>query len=148
MDAWSETWVANLIKSLTDSKMKNTKHQHVLLLLDDCIADTKFHNSDSFKKIFSRGRHLLLSVWISSQNLTSIPPLARGNADFIISGQLSHKSVELLCDEYIAGKIDKQGFLELYNRATLSYSFLIINNNSVSDASDLNQIYSIFKTPM
>lgn len=148
MESWSETWVSTLIKTLTDYKENNKKEMNVLLLLDDCVTDVRFHESKSFKQLFSRGRHFFCSIWISSQNLTSIPPLARGNSDYIITGQLSNKSVHLLCDEYIAGNIDKKSFLDLYHRATQDYSFLIINNNSVENAEDLNQIYAIFKTPM
>jgi hypothetical protein len=35
----------------------------------------------------------------------------------------------------------------LYNRSTKDYNFLVINNNSIKDSDDLNQIYGIVKTP-
>jgi hypothetical protein len=37
--------------------------------------------------------------------------------------------------------------LKLYNRSTKDYNFLVINNNSIKDSDDLNQIYGIVKTP-
>ena len=141
MDAWSEHWVASLIKTLTEYKAKNNREMNVLLILDDCISDVRFHNSKAFSQLFSRGRHLFCSVWISSQHLYAIPPLARNNTDYVFSGMLSNKSKNMLCDEF-AGSIDKEDFFELYDRATKDYSFLIINNNSVKDSKDLNSIYA------
>jgi hypothetical protein len=47
----------------------------------------------------------------------------------------------------MSGNIEKHEFIQLYNRSTQDYGFLVINNTSIKESSDLNQIYGIIKTP-
>ena len=127
-----------------------TKHnaKNVLLILDDICSDADLHHScPSFKKLFTRGRHLHISIIITCQAIKHIPPIARSNSDFICVGQLNNQNVELLAEEYLMGSIEKKAFLEMYHRCTKDYSFLLINNNSVKDDSDLNSIYGVLKCP-
>jgi hypothetical protein len=53
----------------------------------------------------------------------------------------------MLADEFLMGSIDKKAFLDMYHRLTKDYSFLLMNNNSVKDDSDLNSIYGALKCP-
>jgi len=79
--------------------------------------------------------------------VTGIPPIVRNNLDWIFCGQMNRHSVEILCDEFLAGDLDKTEFIKLYNKSTRDYSFFVINASSVEDNSDLNQIYGTIKTP-
>ena len=60
---------------------------------------------------------------------------------------MNRQSIQLLAEEYLSGDLDKAEFVKLYNRSTKDYKFLIINNNSIKDSDDLNQIYGVIKTP-
>jgi hypothetical protein len=84
---------------------------------------------------------------ITTQLLTGVPPIARNNSDYIFTGQLNKASVDLLCDEFQAGNIERKEFLNMYIRCTKDYNFLVINNNSVKD-NDLNSLYGKIKTPI
>ena len=53
-----------------------------LLILDDCLGAANFA-SDLFTRIASAGRHYRVSVWVSAQHLFKIPPVIRGNADYM-----------------------------------------------------------------
>lgn len=147
---YNEEWVKALI-SKTTKQMKNKKEgespKQVVLILDDCIADTNFKSSETLKILFARGRHIFISILITSQYLNSIPPIARNNCDWVLCSQMNAKSKEILADEFIQGDISKQEFEKMLIRATKSYSFLLINNNSVEDASNLDQIYGSVKVP-
>ena len=57
---------------------------HNLLILDDCIhlLPTSTQKS-AVNQLFTNGRHLKLSVWVMSQQLTKINRLARTNADLL-----------------------------------------------------------------
>ena len=60
---------------------------------------------------------------------------------------MNRQSIQLLAEEYLSGDLDKAEFVKLYNRSTKDYKFLIINNNSIKDSDNLNQIYGVIKTP-
>jgi hypothetical protein len=61
--------------------------------------------SDCSKGIFT-------SVIITSQHLTSIPPVARTNSDYMCAGQLNKAGLDFLCDEYIAAGLTKDQFCQ------------------------------------
>lgn len=146
---WREDWASALIQRMTTQNKGKSKEErkNVLLILDDCMADTNFHQSKTMKILFSRSRHINISIFCTCQYLHNLPPLCRNNMDWVMVGQMNKQSQSLLCDEYMSGEIEKTDFIKLYNRATKDYSFLIINNTSIKDNDDLNQIYGIIKCP-
>ena len=102
---YDEEWVEKLIFKMSNlNKGKNNDTaDHVLLILDDCFSDTKFHASKSIKKLFSRARYSFISIIITCQMLHHIPPLCRNNSDFLLVGQLNNQNLDLLCDEFRTG---------------------------------------------
>ena len=147
-DSYDEKWVNKLIDKMTqiNSNKPAKERKNVLLILDDLVSDTNFHQSPSFKKIIIRGRHINIAIILTFQYLNLIPPTARSNLDTLFCGQMNKQSVDLLMSEFISGDIEKNEFIKMYNRCTRDYNFLVINNNSVKD-DDLNSIYGCIKTP-
>ena len=45
------------------------------------------------------------------------------------------------------GEITRKDFLKMYYDSTNNYKFLLINNNSSSDNSNLDEIYGTLKVP-
>jgi hypothetical protein len=147
-DSYNNDWCMKLIKKLTDIKTNDQKNKsNVLLILDDCISDTNFHNCPSLNILATRGRHLNISLILTSQYIYAIPPIFRNNCDYIFASQQNKRSVDLMADEFLLGDIDKNEFIKLYNKNTKDYNFFVINCNSVKDNDDLNQIYGAIKTP-
>ena len=73
---WSDEYVERLLEILKNLN-KNKKSQldspaNILLILDDCCSNTKFHQSRTFQKIFTICRHYFLSCIITSQYITPI----------------------------------------------------------------------------
>jgi Poxvirus A32 protein len=147
--SWDETWCEALITRMTEQNKgkKKEERKNILLIIDDVCSDTNFHQSNSLKKLYARGRHINISIIITCQYLISLPPICRNNCDWLLAGQMNRQSVQLLCDEYMTGDLGKPEFIKLYNRATRDYGFLVINNTSIKENDDLNQIYGIIKTP-
>ena len=147
-DEWNESWVEELIQSLTkiNTNQSLSERKNVLLILDDCMSDINYNSSKSMKLIYTRGRHFNLSIIATCQYLNSLPKICRANCDLIITGQMNISSIEMLANEYCSN-LDKREFIKLFNRTTKDYGFLVINNNSVKENSDLNQIYGQIKTP-
>ena len=140
---YSEEWGVELISQMKAANRGVELHQQrkVLLILDDCIADTNFHQSKTLKNMFANGRHYSLSLIITTQHLHSVSPLQRGNCDYCFIGQQNNESIEILCSTYLSGKITKKQFIELYDNSTLDYNFFAINCNSVKNRDDLNELY-------
>ncbi len=145
-DTYSEAWIQSLISKMTESK-GHGKKRHVLLILDDLTTDTDFFHSKTFKQLYSRGRHLYISVIITQQYLNSLPPLCRGNCDFCVIGAVNQFSIDILGNEYLSGGLTKSEFNSLYHNNTKNYSFLVINNNSTKNNSP-EEVYGSIKTPI
>ena len=147
-DSYDEKWVNKLIDKMTqiNSNKPAKERKNVLLILDDLVSDTNFHQSPSFKKIIIRGRHINIAIILTFQYLNLIPPTARSNLDTLFVGQMNKQSIDLLTTEFLSGDIEKNEFIKMYNRCTRDYNFLVINNNSVKD-DDLNSIYGCIKAP-
>lgn len=147
-DSYNNEWMMKLIQKMTDLKTNDNNNNHnVLVILDDCISDTNFHQCPSLNILCTRGRHINISVIITTQYIYAIPPLMRNNLDFIYCGQMNKRSVDLMADEFLLGNIEKNDFIKLLNKSTKDYNFFVINCNSVKDNDDLNLIYGSIKTP-
>ena len=148
-DSYNENWVEALIKKMTEINSNKSDEQasHVLLILDDCCSDTNFHQSKSFKKLCTRGRHIKISIIITCQYIYQVPPVARNNSDFILCSQMNTQGLDLLTSEFLMGNISKKDFIQMYYRNTADFGFLIINNNCATSNDNLNEIYGNLKVP-
>ena len=104
---WSDEWIESLLLAFKNNN-KNKQSQkdnvkNVLLILDDCCSNTRFHNSKIFESIFTTSRHYFLSCIITSQYITHIPPSSRVNCEFILISQLNNNNIQILADEYTLG---------------------------------------------
>ena len=73
-DSYDEKWVDKLINKMTEinSNKPAKERKNVLLILDDLVSDTNFHQSPSFKKIIIRGRHINIAIILTFQYLNLI----------------------------------------------------------------------------
>lgn len=145
---YNEDFIKNLIDTMTraNSNQPKDKRQQVLLILDDCISDATIKNSKPFELLFTRGRHINISIIFVSQYLkAAITPVIRNNIDFCLFSQVNAQGLKLIFEEYNYN-LSKAEFYELFKKATKDYGFLLINNNSVKNG-DIDEIYGVIKTP-
>ena len=147
---YSDDWIDKLMKRLIklNSGKKDDECAHVLLVLDDCVSDVNFHSAKNFEKLFTRGRHIKISLIITTQYPYLIPPVARINTDYILIGQMNKQGLKVMADEFLMGDIEPKEFMSMYYNATNDYGFLIINNNSTKSNADLNSLYGTVKVPI
>ena len=147
---WSDEWVEKLLEILKkinkNKKCQKDNPNNVLLILDDCCSNTKFHSSKTFEKIFTIGRHYFLSCIITSQYITHIPPSARTNCDYILVSTLNNNNVQILADEYTLGDCSKKEFIEIYKQSIKDHGFLLINNSSTKNNNN-DEIYGVMRVP-
>ena len=134
---------------MTEANTNKTEEtaSHILLILDDCCSDPNFHQSKSFKKLCTRGRHIKISVIITCQYIYQIGPVARNNSDFILCSQMNTQGLDLLTSEFLMGNIKKADFIQMYYRNTADFGFLVINNNCASSNDKLEEIYGNLRVP-
>ena len=147
-DEYKEAWVETLMKKMAEINKDKNEHtaSHVLLVLDDLIADLNFAKSKTIKQLLVRGRHLFISIIITSQYLNSISPLIRSNMDFIAVSQLNAQGLSLLIDNFHMGDISKDQFKKLYFKSTTNYGFFLINTSCCQN-NDIDEIYGQISTP-
>lgn len=148
-DSYNEEWIEKIIIKMTqvNSGKSDNEASHILLILDDLCSDTNFHQSKSFKKLCTRGRHIKISVIITAQYIYQIPPVARNNSDFILCSQMNTQGLDLLTSEFLFGNLTKREFVDLYYKNTADYGFLVINNNCTKSNNDVNEVYGHLKVP-
>jgi hypothetical protein len=148
-DSYNEQWVETLIERMTaeNAGKPDNKASHILLILDDLCSDTNFHQSKTFKKLCTRGRHIKIAVIITAQYIYQIPPVARNNSDFILCSQMNTQGLDLLTTEFLFGNLTKKEFIDIYYKNTADYGFLVINNNCTKSNEDVNEIYGQLKVP-
>jgi hypothetical protein len=148
-DEYNEMWIEDLMNKMIEANAgkKDNDASHVLLILDDCGSDTQFSKSKTFKQIATRGRHLKISVIMTAQYLYQLPPIARSNCDYIACGQMNRQALEILTQEFWMGTISKKDFVCMFHNCTNDYKFLLINNNTAKDNSDVDEIYGILSVP-
>ena len=140
---YSDEWITDLLKKLTAHKKNDDKKFNVLLILDDVGADA--HNSKALNKVFTMGRHLGISIIITSQFINQLPLTSRTNASFVCCSQMNKASIDILVDEYLMGPIEKKEFIKMYHDSTRDFNFFVICCNSVKDNEDLDQLYGSIK---
>ena len=147
---YSEEWIEKLMKRLIQINVGKTDDNsaHILLIMDDCVSDVNMHSAKNFEKIFTRGRHLKISLMITTQYPYLIPPVARINCDYILVGQLNKQGLKVMSDEFLMGDISPKEFSKMYYESTNDYGFLIINNNSTASNNNVNSLYGSVRVPI
>ena len=107
-------------------------------MLDDVADDNNQRNSKALKSLFVKGRHIHISVILSSQKGNLLNPVCRVNADSVYVFKLRNfQDLELLISEFSALVGNKQEMLNIYKQAVEDkpYSFLYINlkSNSINE---------------
>ena len=117
------------IKNLKDAKSKKPLPQ-ILTIIDDFADryDIMHAASSILTTLFTRGRHLGSSCWLSSQKLTAIATVARVNFRFMCVWRLRNaKEIQSLMEE-LSALYPVKVLQEMYEMATEEpHSFWYIN---------------------
>lgn len=90
IDSYDEAKLQQIINEQEENIERHGKKKAppVLIILDDVVADLPEKRRSLLSKLFTRGRHLKISIIITSQQVNLIPKAARLNATHnIIFGQ-------------------------------------------------------------
>lgn len=138
--------ILNLVKSNPDIK------KNFFIIFDDFIENPEVQidgkGDKLINKLFAMGRHFGISVFISSQKLTSVNTMIRSNCDFIITFKLFNGTARKILFEEYGGIMEKKDFFKMLDSNTNLLidkegnkrpSVMIIDNTSLS--SDPEDVY-------
>lgn len=142
---YDDDWVIRLMDSCAEQIKKGKAKKKILLILDDIATDNKLKkDNDGFTNVFTRGRHLGLSIILTSQYLNTLLPIVRSNCDYIFVSKLNNYSLKLLTEEYKNGDLSNKEFEALYYDSTKDYKFLVINN-TCTENNNIEELYGSIK---
>ena len=101
----------------------------IAIVVDDFADDARLMRQDkTLDSLFTRGRHAMISTFVSVQKYTAVNPVQRVNASANIVFRLrSNQDLQTWLEENSA-VYDKQTLQRIYDRATQEpYSFLYVN---------------------
>jgi len=148
MEDYSEEFVDRLITRMRAENSNKDRHhkdfKRVLLVMDDCISSNlKTHHSKTLHKLATRGRHCGIAVLFTAQWAHSVSPVIRFNSDVIFYGLSNSQSHNILFKEMNPTGMPKQEFMNMIERNTRNYRFLVISNKEPSN--DPTRVYGSFK---
>lgn len=115
------------------------KPKNVLLYLDDIAFSGAFKKNryGTINRIFSNGRHVLCSIYITLQSYTSALTSIRENANAIFLFSMSNRQLEQVADDHAI--MTTKDFKKMFRDVTKQkYSFMLINYNNPAETRYLN----------
>lgn len=93
------------------NRVKKKKREKVLVILDDVIASPSYQSSKIINELAFGARHVGITLWVLSQNFTSIKPAIRNN-------------IRILCAFWLDSEIERKKVI---------YQFLSTKNHNIGD---------------
>jgi hypothetical protein len=95
-------------------------------LLDDCMGDAEF-GSNVFERLAPRGRHYMITAWITCQHYPKMPKCVRNNTDYmIISG--NQTSYKVIFEDFGADYDNIKDFIGAVKEGIKDYGMFAIDN--------------------
>lgn len=118
-----------VIKRIIEKQKRSEEKRDVFILLDDLMYDPGFLKQPLMRSIFLNGRHLRITLVITTQYAIDIPCALRGNVDFVFllrenNIQTCHK----LYKNFGGIFPNPQVFSRAMGLCTTSFGAMVINN--------------------
>lgn len=112
--------IAKFRKEHPDKDPKEEPSIQAFIILDDVIADkVAMMWNTQINSLFVEGRHLCITVLITTQHVTGVGPMIRGNCDLVVLQPIfAHDARDTLAKLY-GGHMDKNDFFEMMNEIVL-----------------------------
>jgi len=104
------------------------QREHILIVLDDCLANPAALRSEMVNRLYTQSRHLQISLAVLSQyGAHLLTPLRKANSDVILWYKLNLKGLENLW--LSTSKIPKDKFIQISEKfAGHNYQYMLLDN--------------------
>jgi len=109
----------------------STLDRRAFVVMDDCMYDTKWIHDRNIRDLFMNGRHYGLLYIIALQYVLGIPPVLRGQVDYVFILRENQVSARKKIYEQFAGIFPSfELFCQIMDQCTEDYECLVIHNGS------------------
>lgn len=123
---------------IADSLLEDAKHaskvnKSALLVLDDCMFDSGVMKSQIQKTLALNGRHFLATCFNTTQYAMCIPPIIRGNIDYVIAlRDTTIANRKRLYDHYFGVYKTLAEFERVFSAVTADHGALVLDKTASS----------------
>ena len=123
---FQETTLVNIWQ--LQANRKKEEREHILIILDDCLANPQALKSEMVNRLYTQSRHLQISLAVLSQyGAHLLTPLRKANSDIIMWCKLNHKGLENLW--LSTSGITKEKFIDISVKySNGNYQFMVLDN--------------------
>lgn len=146
MTRYDETELQNVYDQIKlrylEDRRANRPGEHSVIILDDCAFSgaLKEKMNGVLNEIACNGRHILLSMLVTSQKYTSIHTCIRENATGLVLWGCSNKQLDLIMEDHC--EIQKKDFVKMFRDTTKEkHSNMVINYSNDYDKRLMNQYF-------
>ena len=110
---------------------KSALDRRAFIVMDDCMYDNKWVSDKGIRSLFMNGRHYGLLYILSLQYVLGIPPVLRGQVDYVFILRENQVSSRKRIYEQFAGIFPTfELFCQIMDQCTENYECLVIHNGS------------------
>ena len=109
----------------------STLDRRAFVVMDDCMYDTKWIHDRNIRSLFMNGRHYGLLYILALQYVLGIPPVLRGQVDYVFILRENQVSARKKIYDQFAGIFPSfELFCQIMDQCTENYECLVIHNGS------------------
>jgi hypothetical protein len=136
--------IANVIKrqqNITKLQLKEKAakgstsiDRRTFIIMDDCMYDNRWVSDRNIRSLFMNGRHYGIMYILALQYVMGIPPVLRGNVDYVFILRENMVANRKRIYEQFAGIFPTfEFFCQIMDQCTENYECLVIHNGSKSN---------------
>jgi hypothetical protein len=121
---------------MKEKEQKGGSHidRRTFVIMDDCMYDNKWVSDKFIRSLFMNGRHYGIMYILALQYVMGIPPVLRGNVDYVFILRENMVANRRRIYEQFAGIFPTfEFFCQIMDQCTENYECLVIHNGSKSN---------------
>jgi hypothetical protein len=134
LTTYKESTITKLLE-VQAKDVKRGKIREVLLIMDDCIGETKDKSGEGsrmIRSLYANSRHYHISVILLSQIANRLlTPAIKENSDYIFFSRINRNGLESIWESIC--NINKKEFIAFAEKSNKDYSFILYDNTTQSN---------------
>lgn len=123
--------ITKQIRKEQDARGSSHLDRRAFIVMDDCLYDNKWISDKYIRSLFMNGRHYGLLYILAIQYVMGIPPVLRGQVDYVFILRENQVSARKRIYEQFAGIFPTfELFCQIMDQCTENYECLVIHNGS------------------
>ena len=123
--------ITKQIRKESDARGASALDRRAFVIMDDCLYDNKWTGDKHIRSLFMNGRHYGILYILAIQYVMGIPPVLRGQVDYVFILRENQVSARRRIYEQFAGIFPTfELFCQIMDQCTEDYECLVIHNGA------------------